>query len=210
VGIEFRFQGYDGGGFLNIRNYSTGGAGTVVIRKLASQTSDLLKVLDDSGNNLFSLQHTGDFALGLNSTTNPDIYSYGSFTDNSNYERLKIEAGTAYNIRVQAAGTGTGRDLNIHSGASAALRLGVDGTNYIIMTSSGVKPAQDLFPNANNSYKNGTTSNRWSETNTVDLNSTGDINFSGLPTSSSGLSTGDLYLQSSGNPAGDYQIMVKA
>jgi hypothetical protein len=157
------------------------------------------------------LQREAANHLAMVNSTNAQTFSVaGTYTDSSNYERLKIEAGTAYNIRVQAAGTGTGRDLNIHSGASAALRLGVDGTNYIIMTSSGVKPAQDLFPNANDSYKNGTTSNRWSETNTVDLNSTGDINFSGLPTSSSGLSTGDLYLQSSGVPGGDYQIMVKA
>ena len=156
------------------------------------------------------LQREAANHLAMVNSTNAQTFSVaGTYTDSSNYERLKIEAGTAYNIRVQAAGTGTGRDLNIHSGASAALRLGVDGTNYIIMTSSGVKPAQDLFPNANDSYKNGTTSNRWSETNTVDLNSTGDINFSGLPTSSSGLSTGDLYLQSSGVPGGDYQIMVK-
>jgi hypothetical protein len=59
--------------------------------------------------------------------------------------------------------------------------------------SDGVICYYDIQPYSDDSYKNGISTKKWSETHTVKLNTTGQVNMTNLPTSSSGLSTGDLW-----------------
>lgn len=79
-------------------------------------------------------------ALALrNGTNSQSLAVYNTYTDASNYERLRLygTAGSAYTIASEAAGTGTVRDLVFATGLSIA-----DAKDIVIGATTGTKIGQ--------------------------------------------------------------------
>lgn len=62
--------------------------------------------------------------LGLrNGSSAQEFRVYGAYTDASNYERLRIQAGAGYSIYQEVAGTGTARPLSIGTVGASSLNF---------------------------------------------------------------------------------------
>jgi hypothetical protein len=72
---------------------------------------------------------------------------YGTYTDASNYERLAVVAGAAYEIQAQNAGTGSARSIQIKAGTGAGFFFGGNAAVQWQVNASG-----HLITQADNAY----------------------------------------------------------
>lgn len=66
--------------------------------------------------------------LALRNGANAQTFNvYGTYTDASNYERLRVVSGSSYELICEAAGTGTARGLQLKAGSGNNLSFGGNG-----------------------------------------------------------------------------------
>lgn len=100
------------------------------------------------GSDVFLFRDAANILALRNGTTAQTLRSYNTFTDASNYERgTLLWTGNKFSIRVENAGTGTARNMELFVSSGASLFFGTGGTNRWTMNSSG-----HITADADNSY----------------------------------------------------------
>jgi hypothetical protein len=82
-----------------------------------------------------------------NGTAAQTFNVYGTFTDASNYERMAFVTGAAFEIQMQAAGTGVSKSIQIKAGSTSGFFFGGGGAVQWQVNSSG-----HLIAQADNTY----------------------------------------------------------
>lgn len=133
----------------------------------------------------------GSFTGNLVSEVGGSQIVYGSYTDASNYERLRTSYdGVQYVIQTEQAGSGVAKRLQLKVGNSVRF-AGDSAFTYLYGASGGyVYIGGGYFrPQTGQSIEFGGASNRWANVYSEDGNFSGDVvmagnvDFTGLPTS---------------------------
>lgn len=129
--------------------FPAGTSNTLSIGSAAQQVSTLFVGLVEINQNVLLYGDEAGFLAQRNGTNPQGQYIFGTYTNASNYERLRsYYDGGAYNISTQALGTGTARDLYVGTEGNSGLYLRTNATNrWFVQAGTG-----HFMANIDNTY----------------------------------------------------------